>query len=142
MRRYLLDTTPVAAYLQGRPKAVALMTPWIRRQEAATSALVYAEVTEYIKGLSDYPRRADDLRRLLRSVYPYFPTYAILERYADLRRALRPPNGPGLIGDIDTPIAATALERNLTLVTTDSDFTRPANLVGLKLMLLDRTQDL
>lgn len=46
-------------------------------------------------------------------------TYAILERYADLRRQLRPPYGPGLIGDIDTLIAATALEHDLTLVTTD-----------------------
>ena len=34
------------------------------------------------------------------------------------------PYGPGLIGDIDTLIAATALHYGLTLVTTDSDFTR------------------
>jgi predicted nucleic acid-binding protein len=37
---------------------------------------------------------------------------------------LRPPHGPGLIGDIDTLIAATALVYDLTLVTTDNDFTR------------------
>jgi len=37
---------------------------------------------------------------------------------------LRPPHGPGLIGDIDTLIAATALVYDLTLVTTDCDFTR------------------
>jgi predicted nucleic acid-binding protein len=36
---------------------------------------------------------------------------AALEQYADIRRKLRPPQGPGLIGDTDTLIAATALER-------------------------------
>jgi predicted nucleic acid-binding protein len=62
------------------------------------------------------------LRGLLGAIYPYFLTYSILERYAEIRRTLRPPHGPGLIGDIDTLIAATALERNLTVVTMDSDF--------------------
>lgn len=63
------------------------------------------------------------------------PTLSILERYADLRRRLRPPYGPGLIGDIDTLIAATALEHNLTLVTTDTDYQRVPH---LKLELLPR----
>jgi predicted nucleic acid-binding protein len=49
----------------------------------------------------------------MRLPYPYFLTDRILERYADIRRALRPPYGPGLIGDIDTLITATALERDL-----------------------------
>jgi predicted nucleic acid-binding protein len=70
---------------------------------------------------------------LLREVYPYFLTYAILDRYADIRWQLRPPHGPGLIGDIDTLIAATALERGLTVVTTDSDFERVPQ---LKVMLM------
>ncbi len=124
MKRYLLDTSLVAAYLQNRKAAVELITPWIRKQEAATSILVYAEVTEYIKGHADFPKRASDLRGLLRTIYPYFLTYSILERYAEIRRMLRPPKGRGLIGDIDTLIAATALERNLTIVTTDRDFER------------------
>jgi predicted nucleic acid-binding protein len=62
-------------------------------------------------------------------------TYAILERYADLRRAMRPPYGPGLIGDMDTLIAATALEHGLTVVTLDGDFTR---VPGLAVMRLDK----
>src|SRR5579885_1845938 len=62
-------------------------------------------------------------------------TYSILERYADLRRAMRPPQGPGLIGDLDTIMAATALERHLTVVTIDSDFTRAP---GLPVMFLSR----
>ena len=49
MRRYLLDTAPLAALLNRRPAAVSLMSPWIVNQEAATSILVYAEVVEYIK---------------------------------------------------------------------------------------------
>ena len=64
------------------------------------------------------------LRGLLGAIYPYFLTYSILERYAEIRRTLRPPHGPGLIGDIDTLIAATALERNLRVVTTDGDYER------------------
>lgn len=64
-------------------------------------------------------------------------TLAIEDRYALLRRALRPPHGPGLIGDIDTLIATTALEEQLTLVTADGDFQR---VPGLTLMLLPRSQ--
>lgn len=133
MRRYRGDSAPLAAYLHGRPAAVALISPWIARREAVTSILVYAEVIEYLKGLSDFPRRQRELRTLLREVYPYFLTYAILERYADLRRQLRPPHGPGLIGDIDTLIAATAVERDLSVVTTDRDFER---LPALNVMLV------
>lgn len=135
MRRYLLDSAPVAAYLHGRNAAVDLITPWIVNREAATSILVYAEVVEYLKGLSDFSRRHDNLRRLLTEIYPYFLTYSILERYADIRRLLRPPHGTGLIGDIDTLIAATALEQDLTIVTVDSDFERVPGLKVLKVVL-------
>ena len=105
-----------------------LIQPLIERHEVATSILVYAEVTEYLKGLANAAKRQHDLRQLLREVYPYFLTYAILERYADLRRTLRPPQGKGLIGDMDTLIAATALERNLTILTADRDFERVPHL--------------
>jgi predicted nucleic acid-binding protein len=135
MRRYLLDTGPLGAYLQGRQAVVNLVAPWLRQQEAATSILAYAEVVEYIKGSPDFVTLHTQLRRLLRHIYPYFLTYRILERYADLRRSLRRPYGPGLIGDIDTLIAATALERNLTVVTIDTDFQRVPN---LRVILLSR----
>lgn len=134
MRRFLLDSAPLAAYLHGRKPAVDLITPWLTRHEVATSILVYAEVTEYLKGLADFAKRQHDLQTLLREIYPYFLTYSILDRYADIRRQLRPPHGPGLIGDIDTLIAATALERSLTIVTTDRDFER---VPGLKISLLN-----
>jgi predicted nucleic acid-binding protein len=135
VKRYLLDTGPLAAYLLGRPDVRSLVEPWITRQEAATSIFVYGEVTEYNMSFPDATLRQEQLRRLLREVSPFVPTYGILERYAELRRQLRPPHGPGLIGDIDTLIAATALERDLTLVTMDGDFQRVPD---LKLALLPR----
>ena len=66
----------------------------------------------------------------------YDLTYAILERYADLRRAMRSPYGSGLIGDMDTLIAATALVYDLTVVTIDSDYARVPD---LSLMRLSRS---
>lgn len=135
MRRYLLDASLLAALLNNRPAAVSLIKPWIERHEAATSILAYGEVVEYIMGQSDFVQRRRALRALLRGIYPYFLTYRILERYAEIRRQLRPPQGPGLIGDVDTLIAATALERNLTLVTTDEDLRR---VPSLKVTLVSR----
>jgi predicted nucleic acid-binding protein len=137
MRRYLLDTGPLSALLHARPGAVTLMTGWVRNQEAATSSLVYGEVIEHILGRPNYALHQRALRGLLRGVHPYFPTFGILERYASLRRQLRPPTGPGLIGDIDTLIAATALEHNLTVVTLDGDFQR---VPGLPVLLLTRRE--
>jgi predicted nucleic acid-binding protein len=136
MRRYILDTGPLGAYLQGRQAVVNLVAPWLQAHEAATSILAYAEVVEYIKGFPDFVNLHTQLRRLLRQIYPYFLTYRILERYADIRRSLRRPYGLGLIGDIDTLIAATALERNLTVVTIDTDFQRVPN---LRVILLSRS---
>jgi predicted nucleic acid-binding protein len=134
MRQYLLDSAPLAGYLHGRAPFVDLITPFIREHQAATSILVYAEVIEYLKGLPDFPGRRQQLQTLLREIYPYFLTYGIVERYADIRRSLRVPHGSGLIGDVDTLIAATALERNLTIVTLDRDFTR---VPGLRVQLLE-----
>lgn len=104
--------------------------------EVATSILAYGEVVEYIKRQPNFPGHQAALRTLLREVYPYFLTYPIVERYAEIRRQLRQPYGPGLIGDVDTLIAATALERNLTVVTIDADFQR---VPGLKVHLLAKS---
>ncbi len=133
MRQYLLDTNILGAYIQGRPGVLSLAQEWVYNDEATTSLIVYGEIVEYLKSFPNYARREKDLRVLLRKVYPYELNYALLERYADLRRAMRPPYGPGLIGDIDTLVAVTALQYKLTLVTTDSDFKRVPN---LSLMLL------
>jgi predicted nucleic acid-binding protein len=132
MRRYLLDTPLLAALLNQRPNAVSLITPWVRSKEVSTSILVYGEVIEYIKRRPNYPQHYQGLRNLLLGIHSYTLTDIILERYADIRLTLGRGN---LIGDIDTLIAATALERNLTVVTTDTDFQRVPN---LKQMLIPR----
>jgi predicted nucleic acid-binding protein len=136
VRRYLLDTTPLTSYFLGRPAAVQRFRPWIAGHEAGTSALVYAEVVENLQSLPDFARRARELRRLLREVYPYALTYGALERYADLRREMRA-GRRRLIGDVDTLIAATALERDLTVVTSDTDVER---VPGLKRIVIPRDQ--
>src|SRR6266496_1981690 len=128
MTRYLLDTALVAAFLHGRPKAMECITPWIKNNEAATSILVYGEVIEYLKGLAAFGEYKAKLQKLfgLKQITPYPLTYPILERYADIRRTLQPLHKD--IGDIDTLIAATASEENLTLVTIDHDFDRVPDL--------------
>ena len=136
MRLYLLDSTLLAAFLSGRKFAVDLMTPWIQNHQAATSILCYGEVIEYLKSKPEFAKHQSQLRQLLREIYPYFLTFQILERYAEVRRKLRKPYGPGLIGDIDTLIAATAIERNLTLVTVDTDYDK--EILSLKLKLIPR----
>ena len=135
MRRYLLDTTPLPGFLQGRPEAIGLVDPWLDPHEVATSILVYGEIAEYLMSRPDFVTRDAQLRRLLREITPFFLSYATLRRYATIRRQLRQPHGPGLIGDVDILIAATALERGLTVVTSDADYTRVPDLAVL---LLDR----
>ena len=135
MIRYLIDTPLLAAGLFNRPVALELLRPWIVGREAATSILSYGEVVEYIQPLPDFAGRHSQLRDLLQRIRPYFLTYSVLRRYAALRLQLRPPQGPGLIGDIDTLIAATAIERDLTIVTTDRDFER---VPGLKVQMVQR----
>jgi predicted nucleic acid-binding protein len=49
---------------------------------------------------------------------------------------MRRPHGLGIIGDVDTLIAATALEYTVTLITCDTDFDR---VPGLMVMKIDRT---
>lgn len=131
MSLYLLDNSILVAYLKGRHGAMQLVQPWIVAREAATSQLVYGEAIEYIRSDPDFARRRTELRILLRAITPYRLTYPILERYADLRRSLRPRGA--MIGDIDTLIAATALENDLTIVTLDGDFRR---VTELSVMLL------
>jgi tRNA(fMet)-specific endonuclease VapC len=134
---YLLDTGVLTAYLQQRPAIKALAEPWVQQGEARTSLLVYGEIVEYFYSLANAAQRISQLQTLVNVLGALPLTMAIEERYATIRRALRPPHGPGIIGDIDTLIAATALEHQLTLVTADSDFQRVS---GLQLMHLSRSQ--
>ena len=134
MKRYLLDTSLVAAFLHGRPHILALIEPLVKKRQAATSLLVYGEVMEYPKGLPAFLEYKDRLQQLfaLNQITPYPLTYPILERYADIRRILRPLHKD--IGDIDALIAATALEEDLILLTIDHDYER---VPGLKYELVN-----
>jgi predicted nucleic acid-binding protein len=109
------------------------MESWLLNHEAATSVLAYGELVEYLMGRPDDAALRRSLHDMLGEVYPHLPTFPIMDRYAHLRRLMRPPRGSGLIGDIDTLIAATALEHDLTVVTTDGDFT---GVPGLSVLLL------
>ncbi len=138
MPRYLIDTTPLAAYLLGRTKAHTLITPLIASREACTSLVVYGEIFEYLQGYIKSPAELavyhTQLKALLfAGIYPFNLSFAILERYANIRRSLRGPGRPGIIGDVDTLIAATALEYDLTVISADSDFQRIQALHGLRL---------
>lgn len=136
MSVYLLDTTPLAAYLLGRTNAVNLIVPWVGQRAVFTSLIAYGEVVEYISGFPDFLRHYALLQRLMLTIRPLSLTETTLDRYAEIRRALRLPHGPGVIGDMDTLIAATALEHTLTLVTSDAHYQR---VPGLSLMLVDRS---
>ncbi len=132
MKRYLLDTSLLAGYFHNRVTAVKLITPWLKERKVATSLLVYGEVIEYLKGLPNYADHYTHFHQILSEIPPSPLTYAILERYADIRRTLRPLHQD--IGDIDTLIAATALAEDMTLVTIDHDFAR---VPGLHVQLVD-----
>lgn len=117
MPKYLLDAGPLSAYLRGFGRATALINPWVSNKEVVTSDLVYAEVYEFIQDF--FPNPQIQSRRLLNIVLGPIPSlsldYPILHRYTNIRRYLRPINQ--LIGDIDTLIAATAIESGLSVVT-------------------------
>ena len=130
MKKYLVDTGPLVALTKGRGGVEALLRPLMVNDEVATSIVVYGEIIRYFRSLPNYSEHRTKLRQLLQGVSPYQLTYSIMERYADLRRTLRPLGA--MIGDIDTLIAATALEHNLTIVTLDGDFRR---VPGLSVML-------
>lgn len=128
MIQYLLDSGPLAALLQRREPAVEYFAVWLEQEELATSILIYGEIIEYIATRPDRARHELDLRRLMFSVPPLAVSYGIMEHYAQLRLRMRRPYGDGLIGDLDTLIAASALVRNLTIVTMDRHFMRVPDL--------------
>jgi hypothetical protein len=98
MRRYLLDTPLLTAYLYGRRGATELISPWIANREVGTSILVYGEIIEHLKGRADFSTLHVQLRALLREVSPMVLTFPILERYADVRRQFAPRTGLGSSG--------------------------------------------
>lgn len=107
MRRYLLDTSPLGAFLLGRKRALETITPWIAKREVVTSIIVYGEIEEYFKTMSNYATLHDILTRQLEEIKPLSITRSIMEIYADLRLQMRAPRGSGVLTDSDTLIAST-----------------------------------
>lgn len=129
MRRYLLDTSPLGAFLLGRKRALETVSPWISNREVVTSIVVYGELEEYFKTMSNYQALHSILARQLEEIKPLSITRRIMEIYADTRLQMRPPYGSGVLSDSDTLLAATAIRYDLILVTHDErDFSRVARL--------------
>jgi predicted nucleic acid-binding protein len=120
---FLLDTTLLAGYFLNRPNAVEVVDSLRPGSIVQTSILSYGEVVEHLRGKSLYTSKFGSLRELLSVFEPVYLSMEIMDNYADLRRAMRSQR-QGLIGDVDTLIAASALDRGLTLVSTDRDFLR------------------
>jgi predicted nucleic acid-binding protein len=111
---YLADSDIVADYLKGRPNAVGLIDRLLP-DGVSISIIAYGEIYEGIYYGRD-PRRAEaDFRRFLTGLDILLITPPIARRFATIRGQLRA-NGL-LIPQPDLLIAATALHRNLTLVT-------------------------
>ncbi|MFI6147494.1 type II toxin-antitoxin system VapC family toxin [Streptomyces sp. NPDC051109] len=138
-QQYLLDSGPLAAYLLGRRYSVSAIAPWVVQGEAVTSILVYGEVAEYFKEMNNHDVLHQQLRKLLQVAPPLALTYDILDRFADLRRALRHPYGAVLVGDMDTLIAATALEYGIPVVT--SNVKHFARIPGLDVIDFDQYEE-
>jgi len=134
MRKYLLDTTPLVAFMLGRRRALETISPWIANREVVTSIISYGEAEEHIKIWPNYIAMHSTLVRQLDEIKPLVITRQIMGLYADIRLQMRAPRGKGVMPDSDTLIAATALRYGLMLVTADDrDFSR---VPGLNMMLL------
>lgn len=97
MPTYLLDTTPLAAYLFGKRKAVDRINSLVTGADVLTSIVVYGELEEFIKPMPNYRELHSNLRRQLRVIRPLPITYAIMDLYADIRLRMRPPHGTGVL---------------------------------------------
>ena len=117
MRRYLLDSDVLSGYALGTVRLVEIVAPGVVEYEAVTSVVAYGEAVERIIHWPDFPVRHETLRAILESVVPLPVTLEVMRHYAEIRSYLRPRNA--LIGDMDTLIAATALENGLEVVGTN-----------------------
>ena len=94
MRSHLIDTSILCEVLLRRDSTTAFVRQLILSNTAATSIVVAGEALERVMGRNDYVLLRQQLVKLLNVVYPYSIDLAIMERYASLRRTLRPPTVP------------------------------------------------
>ena len=112
--RYLVDTDRVADWLNGRPDATQLLSS-LAPDGLAISLITYGEIYDGIYYGRDPKRSERVFLQLLRWVDVLPLSRSAMKRFARLRGQLR--RTGQLIADPDLLIAATALERDLTLLT-------------------------
>ena len=115
--KYLVDTDRVVDYLKGKPEAVETMERLVA-DGLGISIVTYGEVYEGIY-FGDEPRLYEEIfKRFLKGVEVVPLDKPVMRAFARLRGRLRVDGL--LIPDPDLLIGATALQRDLTLVTGNS----------------------
>ena len=112
--KYLVDSDWVADYLKGRTEASEFLRS-LGTESLAISLITYGEIYEGIYYGANPKTHEAGFRRFLQWVDVLPLNRRIMQRFARIRGQLR--RKGQLIGDPDLLIAATALQRKLTLIT-------------------------
>jgi tRNA(fMet)-specific endonuclease VapC len=115
MSSYLLDTDWVVDILNGQEKAIHTVLE-LASAGLAISIITYGELYEGAAFARDPEPALSGLRNFLKGKAILPLTQPIMERFAQIRGSLPRPVRQQ-VGDLDILIAATCLERNLTLLT-------------------------
>jgi tRNA(fMet)-specific endonuclease VapC len=115
MSSYLLDTDWIVDILNGQEKAIHTVLE-LASAGLAVSIITYGELYEGAAFARDPEPALSGLRNFLKGKAILPLTQPIMERFAHIRGSLPRPVRQQ-IGDLDILIAATCLERNLTLLT-------------------------
>lgn len=122
---YLVDTSWAVAYLRGNRSVVERFHS-MRNEGLAVSIVTVAELYEGIFRSNNPTQNETEVRGFLDNVVVLVIDEQLCIRFG--REMARLMNKGMVIGDIDLFIAVTALQYDLTLLTSDSDFERVAGL--------------
>jgi len=115
--RYLLDTCVISDFIKGEPETTAKL----KKTAPADIAISSITVMELRYGLVINPQRAQKIEPTISSFLSSVTTLpfntAEAEQAAQIRAALKSQGQP--IGAYDALIAATALQHNLIMITTN-----------------------
>jgi predicted nucleic acid-binding protein len=112
--KYLVDSDVVADWLQGKSKAVTLLTS-LNFDELAISLITYGEIYEGVLYARDMEHAEQVFRRFCRNITILPVNQIIMRHFGRLRGQLR--IAGNVIPDFDLLIAATAIHYDLALVT-------------------------
>ena len=118
---HLTDSAFVIDFFGGQAAAVTLM-PTLLAHGLGRSIISYMELWEGVEANGDPERAARQLRRFLRLVTVVPFSRRVARRAAQLRAELRRLRRPIEQRALDILIAATALEYDLVMVTSDADY--------------------